>query len=147
VPLLHERGRAVYLKSPIPVGWLVRPGWVEAAVALALGYALYTLSSNLAYLLVDVLAQHLVDANYPSVTAAFYDLYGPTPQHLNFRIGETVIFYGFVLAQALALVFVSLAGYGLWRWRLSRLAECPHCLSRIPRGATVCRECSLETAS
>jgi hypothetical protein len=151
VPLLHERGAAVYLKSPIPVAWLAPRGWTDAALAVALGYALYQLVQAAASLAVEVVAQlvrPLPGGYFADSVANLADEYFVPPVYrLHFTIGDTRIVYGFLLLHAFALVLVALVGLALWRWRTKRLAECPHCLSQIPSGAVVCRECSLETAS
>lgn len=119
-------------------------------MALALGYGLYSLGDSVAFLFVDTFAQLVLDD--PSFASGTVDelldsFAGYGPQLLYFRIGETVFIYGFVLVQTLTLLLVALASYGLWRLRLRRLQDCPHCLSHIPRAATVCRECSLEVAA
>jgi hypothetical protein len=116
-------------------------------VALALGYGIYSFGGSVWFLLVNTFAQLVLDD--PSFASDSVDelldsFAGYGPQLLYFRIGETVFIYGFVLVQTLTLLLVALASYSLWRLRLRRLEECPHCLSHIPRAATVCRECSLE---
>lgn len=120
-------------------------------MAVALGYAFYGLADRVAYLFVDVFAQQVVDTAFAgasgSVDGLLTNFAIPAPERLTFGIGGTVFHYGLILVEALALLFVAVAGLGLWRLRLRRLAECPHCLSRIPRAAAVCRECSLEVAA
>jgi hypothetical protein len=148
--LLHERGAAVRLKSPIPYAWLFPRGWTDAAVALALGYALFRLADSVAYLIVDVLGQSIgpdVRFDSGSVDELLDAFTVPGPHRLAFTIAGTTFIYGLVLVETVALLLVGLASYGLWRVRNRRLQQCPHCLSRIPRAASVCRECSLEVAS
>jgi hypothetical protein len=52
-----------------------------------------------------------------------------------------VIFYGEVLASAIALVLVALVGLMVVRTRDRELGVCPFCDSRIPYESTHCAYC------
>jgi hypothetical protein len=133
------------------MGWIAPRAWTDAALALALGYVLYRLMDTIAYVVVDVVAQQFVarPTRDSSTTEGLLNIFAGVPavHQLTFQLAGSEVLYGFVVVEALAVLLVGLAGYGLWRWRLRRLAQCPHCLSHIPRGAAVCRECSLEVAA
>jgi hypothetical protein len=120
---------------------------LEVALALALGYALVTLLDSVARLPVSVLAQHV--GRYPfaegNEALGLVDLFSE-PFLLNFSVGETVIAYGPVLAEALALGLVALVAWYVVRRRDGVLAECPSCASLIPRESTHCAYCGSSVA-
>jgi hypothetical protein len=119
----------------------------DAAIALATGYGIYWVAAGVSDVAVDVLAQHVIEfVRFRTVEEVSQNIYGPVPERLHFTVGGTAFFYGDLLTRTLALVLVGLVALTAWRRRERRLAECAHCLSRIPRAATVCRECSLEAA-
>lgn len=115
---------------------------LEIALALALGYALFTVAESVASITTSILAQHL--GREPEI---FGDLGGypidtfSAPLFFNFEIGGTVFFYGSVLSALIGLGLVLLAGVFVVRRRDRALGTCPHCASRIPHESTHCAYC------
>jgi hypothetical protein len=115
----------------------------ELALALAAGYAAWSLAGGIAHSAVHVLAQHV--GRFPSdeegTVLGLLNLFSAGPYVLNFSLGGTVVVYGEVLSATLALGLVLLAGLGIVRWRNRKLGVCPFCASRIPHESTHCAFC------
>jgi ribosomal protein L40E len=118
---------------------LVRGRLPEVALALALGSAAIAVAADLAEVAVRVIAQHAGSNSFDDVGSAL-DVFAE-PYLLNFTIGSTVIVYGDVLVQVLALGLVAFAGALILRRRDHELGVCPYCASRIPYEATTCAYC------
>lgn len=119
---------------------LLRGRLLEVALAFALGSAAVTVAASLANVGVGALAQHVGRNPYDDARVTL-DLFTPNPLFLNFSIGSTVIVYGDVLVQILALGLVVLAGVLIIRRRDRELGVCPYCASRIPYESTTCAFC------
>jgi len=115
----------------------------ELALALAAGYAVWSLVEDVTGVAVNVLAQHIGrDPSGESGTVlGLLSLFSSGTYLLNFSIGSTVIFYGPVLSATLALGLISLVGVFVVRRRNRELGVCPFCASRIPHGSTHCAYC------
>lgn len=115
----------------------------EIALALAAGYAAWSLAESTADSAVHVLAQHV--GRFPSgeedTVLGLLNLFSAGPYVLNFNLGRTVVVYGQVLASAFALGLVVLGGVIIVRWRNRELKVCPFCASRIPYESTHCAYC------
>lgn len=125
------------------LGSLARERPLELAVALALGYAIAQLADRLVLAPVGALAQHVGADPYfgDDEILNLQDLYVVGVYRLNFDIAGTVVFYGDVLAGALAFALVALAAFVVVRRRDRALGECPFCASRIPYESTHCAYC------
>jgi hypothetical protein len=137
VPVLHDR-----LEAGLVVrAWLAslaRGRSLELALALALGYALFTVAESVASITTDLLAQHLGRAPglYEDLEGGYpVDLF-TAPLFFNFEIGGTTFFYGPVLSALISLGLVLLAGLYVVRRRDRELGACPHCASLIPHDST-----------
>ena len=113
----------------------------EIALALALGYALVTLSDALVHVPVSVLAQHFGRSPFDEEQELLGIVDQTSPYYLNFSIGSTYFAYGPILAAALALCAVGLVAWLVVRQRDRALDECPFCASRIPYESTHCAYC------
>jgi hypothetical protein len=142
MPVLHDR-----LEARLVVrAWLAslaRGRSLEFALALALGYALFTVAESVASIATDLLAQHLgrapgfygdLEGGYP------VDLF-TAPLFFNFEIAGTTFFYGPVLSALIAFGLVLLTGLYVVSRRDRELGTCPHCASRIPHESTHCAYC------
>jgi hypothetical protein len=113
---------------------------LEIALALALGYALFSLAESIASSTTAVLAQHLGRVPFGEGEGFPIDLFS-APGYFNFEVGGTLIFYGPVLSALIAAGLVLLAGIFVVRRRDRALGECPFCASRIPYESTHCAYC------
>jgi len=115
----------------------------EIALALAAGYAAWSLADGIAVAVAHVLAQHV--GRFPSETEdtvlGLLNLFSAGPYALNFNLGRTVVVYGQVLASAFALGLVLVGGLIIVRWRNQELGACPFCASRIPYESRHCAAC------
>ena len=116
---------------------LVQGRGLEWALALALGYALITLARALADVATSTFAQNV--RHDPAIDEQ--SLFNSGVYLLNFHIGATVVFYGPILAAALALALLGVFGRFVVRARDRQLGECPFCASRIPYESTHCAYC------
>lgn len=116
---------------------LVQGRGLEWALALALGYALITLARAIADVATSTLAQNVRHDPAIDEQSLFYS----GVYLLNFHIGATVVFYGPILAAALALALLGVFGRFVVRARDRQLGECPFCASRIPHASTHCAYC------
>jgi hypothetical protein len=123
---------------------LLRGGWLQVAVALGVGYATVTLATDIANVIVGVIAQHVPTPSEPSSVLGNLNLFSGEPFLLSFHVGSTVIVYGYALAALLALVVVLAVRAALNAYARRDLQPCPHCLTLMPAAAAVCRSCSLE---
>ena len=113
---------------------------LEVGLVLGLGYAVVNAARDLVDIPIGVLSEHL--GRYPFGDGQdIPDLLPPSPTFLNFNLGETVIFYGDVLASILTLGLVALVGISVVRYRDRRLGLCPFCTTRIPYRSTHCAFC------
>jgi hypothetical protein len=94
------------------------------ALAFALALAVFSLASSVSFLIVGVLAQHV------------------RGNQLSFNFAGTKFVVDRLLADGLAVVFLVLAFWGMWRVEARALRTCPECKSRIPSEASVCSYCS-----
>ena len=115
----------------------------ELALALAAGYAIWSLVEDVADVAVNVLAQRIGrDPTGESGTVHdLLSLFSNATYFLNFSIGSTVIFYGPTLSATLALGLILLVGVFVVRRRDRELGVCPFCASRIPYHSTHCAYC------
>jgi hypothetical protein len=113
---------------------------LEVALAVALGYAVFTVAESVAASTTNILAQHLGRAPFGGGEGFPLDL-NWAPTYFNFEIGGTLIFYGPVLSALIASGLVLLAGVFVVRRRDRVLGECPFCASRIPYESTHCAYC------
>lgn len=122
---------------------LVRDRVLEIALALAFGYVVATLASEIADVAIGVLAQHLGDDPYgdDGTVLGLLQLFSSAPYLLNFSVGGTDIVYGEALASTLTLGLVALIGLAVIRRRDRELGACAFCASRIPRESTHCAYC------
>ena len=109
---------------------LAHGGVSTLTLVFALAFAGFYLASALAQVAVSALAQHVGEA----------EAGGP----LEFRVFGTRIQYEYVLQQALTLLLVVAALYGIWRLTRAGVRTCPECHSEIPRHASVCRYCTAD---
>lgn len=121
----------------------------EIALALAAGYAAWSLADGIVDSAVHVLAQHV--GRFPSgeegTVLDLLNLFSAGPYVLNFSLGGTVVVYGEVLSSALALGLVLLGGLVIIRRRDRELDVCPFCVSCIPRDSTHCAYCGSGVAA
>ena len=102
---------------------------------VALGYALVSLAEAVSNIGVSALAQH---RKPPTDDTGVFNLFGGSPELLNFKIGDTVVVYGPSLVALFTLSLVACACLAYVRVRANVRATCPHCLSEVPVAATVC---------
>jgi large-conductance mechanosensitive channel len=119
---------------------MTRDRVLELAIAVALGYALARLATELTEIPVAALAQHVSD------DVGDLGLYQVSPYFLTFHLGSTVIAYGPVLASTLALVVAASIAWVVVRRRDRELGVCPFCASRIPYQSTHCAYCGSSVA-
>ena len=114
----------------------------ELALALAAGYAIWSLAEAVTDLTTNVLAQHVGrdPSGEDGSVLGLLNLFS-APYSLNFEVGGTVIVYGQVLSAALALGLVAALALVVVRWRDRELVVCPFCASRIPYESTQCAYC------
>ncbi len=124
------------------VNWLFRSSTLEVALALGLGYAVFSLAHAIGTEVFDVVGRATA-----SEQVGFLSVYEGGISSLSFHVGDTEVYYGFVVAGALCLFLVALTALAVQRARTRRLETCPHCLSPVPMDATVCRFCTLELAA
>ena len=123
------------------VKWLFRSSTLEVALALGLGYALFTFANSIATEVFNI-----VGRTFASESVGFDSFYEGGISALSFHVGNTEVYYGFVAAAALSLVLVALTALAVRQARARTFGACPYCLSPVPPDATVCRFCTLELA-
>ena len=117
---------------------LLRGRLLEVTLALALGSAAVAVAASLADVAIGALAQHVGDDPYDRAGALGIL---PGPYLLTFSVGSTVIPYGDLLVQMLALGLVAFVGVLIVRGRDDELGVCPYCASRIVYESTTCAYC------
>ena len=111
----------------------------EIALGLAFGYALVSFADSLARIPLSVLVQHFGRSPFDDAETLGFDL--SAPYYLNFSVGGTVIAYGQLLVETLAIGLVALGAWYVVRRRDRELGVCPFCASRIPHESTHCAYC------
>jgi large conductance mechanosensitive channel len=121
------------------VKWLFRSSMLEVALALGLGYAFFTFANAVATEVFDV-----VGRVSGSRQIGFATVYAGGIYSLSFHVGNTEVYYGFIVSATLTLILVALTALAVRRARTRELGACPYCLSPVPWDASVCRFCTLE---